>query len=157
MVLAARELLKYPQLESITLADLDPSVAELAQTNHNLTELNQHSLSNPKVTVIHQDAYVFIEQDKTLFDIIFIDLPDPKAINLARLYSQQFYQRVKTSTTRQWNRRNASYQPVFRKHAFWSINNTMSAAGFAHTLALSFERSFIWRVGQCYGLHTSLC
>ena len=132
--LAARELLKYPQLESITLVDLDPSVAELARSNYNLTELNQHSLSNPKVTVVHQDAYVFIEQDKTLFDIIFIDLPDPKAINLARLYSQQFYQRVKRRLPDNGIVVTQATSPFFAKRAFWSINNTMSAAGFAHTL-----------------------
>lgn len=132
--LAARELLKYPQLESITLVDLDPAVARLAQTNHNLTTLNKHSLSDPKVTIIHQDAYVFVEQSEQLFDIIFIDLPDPKAINLARLYSQQFYQLVKTRLPNNGIVVTQATSPFFAKQAFWSINNTLSAAGFAHTL-----------------------
>ena len=43
--LAVREILKYPQVESITLVDLDPEMTRLFSTNPMLTALNQKSFS----------------------------------------------------------------------------------------------------------------
>ena len=46
--LAVREILKYPQIESITLVDLDPEMTKLFSSHTMLTELNKNSLSSPK-------------------------------------------------------------------------------------------------------------
>src|SRR6202163_5001500 len=45
--LAVREILKYPQIENITLVDLDPEMTRLFKTNAMLTQLNQKSLLSP--------------------------------------------------------------------------------------------------------------
>ncbi len=57
--LAARELLKYDDVEEITIVDLDPGVTELARTNNLIVGLNKDSLNNEKVKVINGDAFQF--------------------------------------------------------------------------------------------------
>lgn len=48
--LALREILKYPDVRSVTLVDLDPMMTDLASTNPDLIRLNGGSMSHPKVT-----------------------------------------------------------------------------------------------------------
>ena len=54
--LAARELLKYPGVETITLCDLDPMIVELAQTHPRMVELNHNSLNDARLFVVENNA-----------------------------------------------------------------------------------------------------
>ncbi|WP_125779395.1 polyamine aminopropyltransferase [Pseudoalteromonas rubra] len=128
--LAARELLKYPDIESITLVDLDPAVAELARSNFHLKQLNQNALHSPKVKVLNQDAFVYLTDTPDRYDLIVVDLPDPKTISLARLYSKQFYTLVKHRLNTQGIMVTQATSPYFAKQAFWSIHNTAASVGF---------------------------
>ena len=47
--LAVREILKYPDVESITLVDLDPTMTTLATNHPKLVQLNNRSLSDYRV------------------------------------------------------------------------------------------------------------
>ncbi len=47
--LAVREVLKYPQVQEITLIDLDPGMTDLGQNNPELVALNGGSLKNAKI------------------------------------------------------------------------------------------------------------
>ena len=49
--LAVRELLKYNDVEKITLVDLDPKMTELSRTFAPLVRLNNNSLNSAKVTI----------------------------------------------------------------------------------------------------------
>src|SRR5574343_154930 len=49
--LAVREILRYPNIEHITLVDLDPAMTELFTHNAYLARLNGGSLSDSRVTV----------------------------------------------------------------------------------------------------------
>ncbi|MGK0359676.1 MAG: spermidine synthase [Bradymonadia bacterium] len=51
--LAVRELLKWPQLESILLVDLDPAVTDLARTFPPLVALNEGALNDRRVSIRH--------------------------------------------------------------------------------------------------------
>lgn len=93
--LAARELLKYPEVKTITVVDLDKAITDLAVNNRLLAELNENSFKNPKVKIINDDAFKFLENSTELYDVIIIDLPDPNNSSLARLYSREFYKLVK--------------------------------------------------------------
>ena len=46
--LAVREILRYPQIESVTLVDLDPAMTQLFSTQELLTKLNDNALASPK-------------------------------------------------------------------------------------------------------------
>ncbi|WP_440903050.1 polyamine aminopropyltransferase [Catenovulum sp. SX2] len=132
--LAARELLKYPMVETITLVDLDPAVAQLARDNVYLVELNNRALFNEKMQVIHQDAFVYLTDTQRRFDLIVVDLPDPKTVSLARLYSKQFYQIARSRLQDTGILVTQATSPFFATKAFWSIHNTIAASGYNQVL-----------------------
>jgi len=99
--LAVKQLLKYEQLEQIVLVDLDPAVTTLAQNYLPLVELNDDALQDDRVTIINQDAFTYLENTSTRFDLIIADLPDPNNESVAKLYSTEFYSLVKQSLSAQ--------------------------------------------------------
>src|SRR5580700_7078466 len=74
--LAVRELLKYPNLESITLVDLDREMTRMFTEHPLLAPLNDHSFSNPRVHVITADAFPWLAQDRSAQDRSGKDAPD---------------------------------------------------------------------------------
>ncbi len=89
--LAVREILKYPQVESITLVDLDPEMTHLFSTHPMLTGLNQKSFQSPRVHVVNADAFPWVDSNTDSFDFIVIDFPDPTNYSLGKLYTTAFY------------------------------------------------------------------
>ena len=85
--MAVREILKYPSVRNITLVDLDKAVTELFLKNESLGHLNDKSLSSSKLTIVNQDAFVWIRNNTVLFDFIVIDFPDPSNYSLGKLYT----------------------------------------------------------------------
>jgi len=128
---ATREVLKYPSVEQITLVDIDPKMTDLALHNPILTNLNQNSLHNPKVTIINTDAFKYMDTTRTYFDIIIIDLPDPKSIELGRLYSYEFYKLCKRHLRPKGILITQAGSPYFASNAFNCINRTMQSAGYS--------------------------
>lgn len=128
--LAVRELLKYPELEEITLVDLDPAVVTLARSNHYIKEINQGSLESEKLHIIHQDAFQYLSHSNTLFDLIVADLPDPNNVSLARLYSKEFYQLVLQRLSPDGVMVTQATSPYYATQAFWNIEASIKAAGF---------------------------
>ena len=61
--LTAREVLKYPDVETVDLVDLDPAVTRLATRNYYLTALNDNALSRPEVQVHHADGFSFYKRN----------------------------------------------------------------------------------------------
>ncbi|MEB2325086.1 MAG: polyamine aminopropyltransferase, partial [Sorangiineae bacterium] len=51
--LAAREALRWPEVEALTLVDLDPAMTRLATSDQRLRRQNQGSLTDPRVRVHH--------------------------------------------------------------------------------------------------------
>ncbi len=127
--LAAREVLKYPDVERITLVDLDPAVTRLAMTHGVLRELNGESLSSPKVELVHQDAGVFMRENSRIFDVIIVDLPDPKTVGLARLYSVEFYRNANRHLSIGGTLVTQATSPFFSQHAFACILKSLRASG----------------------------
>src|SRR4051812_24223153 len=74
--LALREILKYPNVESVTLVDLDPAVTALFSRHPLLTKLNRGALSSPKVRLINADAFVWLAETSQMFDFAVVDFPD---------------------------------------------------------------------------------
>ncbi|MEN0005941.1 MAG: polyamine aminopropyltransferase [Bacteroidota bacterium] len=132
--LAAREVLKYPDVESVFIVDIDPAIFELARTNSYITQLNANSLDHPKVTTIPEDAFVFLMQYYELFDLIIADLPDPTNESLTRLYSSEFYQLIKKRLTPNGLFVTQATGPFHTRDAFWCIQESVRAVPFAATL-----------------------
>lgn len=90
-LLAAELLNKFPK-SKIKLIELDPTMIELASRNNRFLELNEHALHNPLVQVQVADAYNYVRKTQDRYDLVFVDFPYPTSVDLARLYSFEFYQ-----------------------------------------------------------------
>jgi spermidine synthase len=126
--LAVREILKYPEVQSITLVDLDPQMTKLFRSSATLVQLNQNSLNNEKVKIINQDAMVWLEGHKEQYDVVIIDLPDPSNFSLGKLYSVPFYRLLSKHIAADGLMAVQSTSPYFAPNAFWSINATLKEA-----------------------------
>jgi spermidine synthase len=130
--LAVREILKYPNVQSVTLVDLDPAMTQLFSTSAPLVALNQGSLKNPRVKVINADAGRWLEGDVGQFDLIVADFPDPSNFALGKLYSAPMYRLMSRHLAEAGYLVVQSTSPYFAPHAFWCVDATLKEAGF-HT------------------------
>jgi len=127
--LAVREILKYPQIESVTLVDLDPEMTRLFSTNPMLTALNQKSFLSPKVHIISADAFPWVDSNTDSFDFIVIDFPDPTNYSLGKLYTTTFYKAVARHLSTQGLMVVQSTSPMFARDAYWCIAETLKQSG----------------------------
>jgi len=126
--MAVREVLKHDGVGNVTLVDLDPAVTRLFRENSRLTALNADALNDPRVAVVHQDAFEFLKSEKKLYNVILIDLPDPKNPSLSKLYSLAFYTEAARHLARDGLLTTQATSPVYARKAFWSISETLAAA-----------------------------
>lgn len=129
--LAVREILKYPQVESIHLVDIDPEMTQLARENLELVALNGGSLQSPRVRVTNADAFSYIRETKEMFDIAIVDFPDPHNFAIGKLYSTHFFKSLRAHLDPVNGV--ASVQttsPLYARHSYWCIHATLEAAGF---------------------------
>lgn len=127
--LAVREILKYPQVEKITLVDLDPEMTRLFSAQPMLTELNQRSLLSPRLKLINADAFPWVDSNTDSFDFIVIDFPDPTNYALGKLYTTAFYRAVARHLSSQGFLVVQSTSPMFARDSFWCIAETIRQAG----------------------------
>ncbi|MBQ3409383.1 MAG: polyamine aminopropyltransferase [Clostridia bacterium] len=123
--LAAREILKYNDVQKIVLVDIDKDMTDLCRNNSEITKLNGGSLDNEKLTIINQDAYMFVQENTELFDVIIIDFPDPNNTTLNKLYTDVFYNYVKNILTPEGVMVCQSTSPYYAPKSYWCINKTI--------------------------------
>ncbi len=127
--LAVRETLKFNEVESITLVDIDPAVTKLGKSNPLFLKANEGVLEDSRVEIVNQDAFTFLANERRIFDVVIIDLPDPKSLGLSRLYSKQFYETIKKRLSPGGVVVTQATSPFFAQKAFLCILKTMGAAG----------------------------
>ncbi|MEW5855207.1 MAG: polyamine aminopropyltransferase [Myxococcota bacterium] len=144
--LAVRDILRHPSVESVTLVDLDKGMTDLARDATWLKEQNQGALSDPRVTVIHADAMIWLEERQgPPFDLAIVDFPDPSSYALGKLYTTRFYQLLKGALTTEGMAAVQSTSPLFARQSFWCIAATMEAAGLVVRPYHAFVPSFgVW-------------
>ncbi|HVO97978.1 MAG TPA: polyamine aminopropyltransferase [Bryobacteraceae bacterium] len=128
--LAVRELLKYPNLESITLVDLDPEMTKLFTEHPLLAPLNDYSFRAPRVHVINADAFPWLDENKGTWDFIVVDFPDPTNYSLGKLYTSAFYRLLKRHVAQGGFVVVQSTSPMFARQSYWCIVDTLKQAGF---------------------------
>ncbi|MDO4781429.1 MAG: polyamine aminopropyltransferase [Candidatus Saccharibacteria bacterium] len=136
--LLTRDVLRYPSIERVTLVDIDEAMTNLAKTNRLLTDVNQRSLSDPRVTIVNQDAFQFAFATPEKYDAVLVDLVDPSNERLAKLYSWQFYRQIGTILTKDGVMVTQATSSFFSPNAFYMVANTVkSAQPGRHTAAFS--------------------
>ncbi|NQZ02780.1 MAG: polyamine aminopropyltransferase [Bdellovibrionales bacterium] len=128
--LAVREILKYPNVERVTLVDLDPYVTKLFREHELLRELNEDALNSEKVEVINSDAFIWIKQAKKKYDFVVIDFPDPSNYSLGKLYTTRFFRQLDRVMKPQSVLAIQSTSPYFARRSYWCVNSTLQSVGF---------------------------
>lgn len=123
--LAVREILKYDDVQKVVLVDIDKGMTDLCSSNAEITKLNNNSLKNSKLTVINQDAYIYVQENTDLYDVIILDFPDPNNETLNKLYTNVFYNYIKANLTPDGVMVCQSTSPYYAPKSFWCINKTI--------------------------------
>jgi spermidine synthase len=129
--LAVREILKYPNIESVTLVDLDPLMTEISKSVAALGELNKNSMNDQRVSVVNTDAFIWLDNnDLEPFDVAIVDFPDPNNFALGKLYTTRFYNLLKKKLKPDAAVVIQTTSPLFARKSFWCIMKTLEASGF---------------------------
>jgi len=131
--MAVREILKYPSVEQVTLVELDPHMTQLFSTEPMLTALNQQSLSSPKVRIVNDDAFGWLERTAAQFDVIVVDFPDPTNFALGKLYTTSFYALVDQHLAAGGYAVVQTTSPLIARRSFWTVAATIEAVGLTAT------------------------
>ncbi|MFR9675523.1 polyamine aminopropyltransferase [Streptomyces sp. TR06-5] len=131
--LALREVLRYDDVDEVTLVELDPAMTELGSSFEPLRELNHRAFSDPRVNTVNADAFNWLRDSTQQFDAVVVDFPDPDTAALAKLYSVEFYGMVSHALAPGGNVVVQAGSPFFAPKTYWSIDATLQASGFATT------------------------
>ena len=162
--LALSEVLKYKDVESVTLVDLDPAMIKVASEFPPLVKLNKNAFADARaytkvspgviqtslkrkvgklgpykngyqdfseVYVFNIDAYLFLSQvDGRQWDVVIVDMPDPRSPELVKLYSEEFYLKVNRLLADDGVMVVQSTSPYHARSSFMCIRRTIEASGF---------------------------
>jgi spermidine synthase len=167
--LGLREILKYPNVESVTLVDLDPMMTRFAATHPVMTALNHGSFADARVavlrsagvaegsghlvtgeelhpharrvapdevavaevSVINIDADKFLREVQDVYDVVIVDFPDPRSIELCKLYSKEFYLKLRRVLATHGVAAIQSTSVYYSREAYLMVGRTLEDAGFA--------------------------
>jgi len=97
---AARELLKYRELEHLEVVEIDLQVVDLCREH--LKQINRGSLDDPRVTLVVQEGESYLNSHpENRYDLVLADLTEPydtagSSGDLSRnIFSTRFYYRLK--------------------------------------------------------------
>jgi spermidine synthase len=127
--LALREVLRYPQVEHVTLVDLDPAMTAAFTTRDELVALNKASFRDKRVRVVNADAAIWLQQNQDMFDAAIVDFPDPSSFALGKLYSVPFYGVLKKHIAANGLVVVQATSPFFAPHAYWTVDATLRDVG----------------------------
>ena len=88
----------------------------------------------------------WLEKGTDLFDLVFVDFPDPNSFAVGKLYTTRFYGLLKRRLSPDGAFAVQSTSPLFARKSFWIIDRTIEASGFA-TRAVPRRRPVLRRVG----------
>jgi spermidine synthase len=167
--LALREVLKYEDVESVTLVDLDPDMVQFCANNETMRKLNHNSFQDArvktisasgivsmgerslyqeteervvkkdkvsetekvgKVNIFNLDADLFLDRIIGYWNVIIVDFPDPNAVELTKLYSQEFYFKLKRKLAENGTAVIQSTSPYHAKEAYLCVKRTVESSGF---------------------------
>ncbi|TDE16007.1 polyamine aminopropyltransferase [Jiangella asiatica] len=132
--LALREILRYPDVEEVTLVELDPAVLDLAREHASLRELNRDAFADERVDAVDADAFGWVRDQVDAgaepYDVVVVDMPDPDSTATSKLYSLEFYGMVRGLVAGDGRMVVQAGSPFFAPRSFACIEATVAAAGF---------------------------
>jgi spermidine synthase len=128
--LAVREILRYSTVESVTLVDLDLAMTSLADRFPPLEKLTGDALRDSRVTVINQDAFLWVDKTARQFDAVIIDFPDPGTYSVGKLYTSYFFTRLRQRMAPGAAVSIQCSSPLVSPESYWCVINTLEQSGF---------------------------
>ncbi len=83
------------------------------------------------VRIMNVDADKFLEKVPGSWDVIIVDMPDPSSPELTKLYSKEFYLKIKRHLSVNGIMVVQATSPYFAKESFLCIGRTIHSAGFS--------------------------
>ncbi len=134
--MAVREILKYPSVQAVTLVELDPAMTALFGKHPALARLNAGALRDPRVTLVHTDAFQWLQQGEAagagpaeLFDVIVVDFPDPTNFAIGKLYTNSFYALLDRRLAASGYAVVQTTSPLIARQSFWTVVTTIESVG----------------------------
>ena len=85
---SAEELLKYPSMKKVTLAEIDMAVVDVSRKY--LQHVHRGAFDDPRLTLKIEDGFAFVRSSTEQYDLIVLDLTDAGGPSL-KLYTPEFY------------------------------------------------------------------
>jgi spermidine synthase len=127
--MAVREVLRYPGVESVTLVELDPHMTRLFSTHETLARLNGGSLGSPKLKIVNEDAFQWLQHGSEMFDVIIVDFPDPTNFSIGKLYTSSFYALLEQRLAGSGYAVIQTTSPLVARQSFWTVVATLESVG----------------------------
>jgi spermidine synthase len=91
---SVEEALKHPSVEQVTMCEIDPDMIAVAKEH--FFAVHRGAFDNPKLRVVVGDGMKFIRETHERFDLIALDLNDPKGASEA-FYAADFIQQCRAA------------------------------------------------------------
>ena len=85
---SAEELLKYPSMRTVTIAEIDQTVIDISREH--LEAVHRGALDDQRVSIRIGDGFRFVQEASDDYDMIVLDLTDPGGPS-TELYTPTFY------------------------------------------------------------------
>ncbi|RMB83565.1 polyamine aminopropyltransferase [Streptomyces shenzhenensis] len=132
--LAAREVLRYPDVRRVDVVEPDAGLVRLARRDPGLSALNGHAYLDQRVHVTTQDTFRWLRGAPTeAYDVVIADLPDPGSTASTKLYSEEFYGLTRRVLAEDGRLVVHGGPVAARPRVFWTVETTMRAAGLGTT------------------------
>lgn len=126
--LAARDVLRFPEVSCIDLVDYNPEVLELGRTV--FKPYNAGSLESDRVTVHTQEAFEFISTLKdNLYHVVICDFTYPTCSEETRIYSREWFAQINSILTPSGVICTNGVSPENNTTGFWCLYQTLLASG----------------------------
>jgi|JFJP01.1.fsa_nt_gi spermidine synthase len=137
--LAARDILRFPQVSHIDLVDYSQEVIDLAKDI--FAPFNQNSLINPKVNLHVHEAFAFLsnitekiennhqQREDYAYHVIICDFTYPTTVAETQIYSQEWFALLKQVLVPSGLIAVNSVSPDHNTLAFWCIYKSMQSTG----------------------------
>lgn len=109
-----RELIKYDTIETIDVVEADPLMVEVCRKYFPQIA---SSLSDPRVSIFHEDGLRFVRSKTDAYDLIIIDSPNPFGSNEG-LFTKEFYGNCYNALHEDGIMINQNESPFYAEEAF---------------------------------------
>ncbi|MEB2311119.1 MAG: hypothetical protein OZ921_03245 [Sorangiineae bacterium] len=127
--MAERELLRYPEVESVTVVTVDAAGPALAKRLAWLRHASADSLRSPKVRVLEAEPIVWLGAGASRFDVIIAGMFDPDEYLDAKNFTREFFRRLARRLAPGGAATVQATSPFVAPRTYALIGRTLAAAG----------------------------